>query len=59
MANLFEAAGLEETAPTPLAERLRPKTLEEVVGQDALIAKSGPIGRMAHQVRARRRSPGC
>lgn len=46
MANLFEAAGLEETAPTPLAERLRPKTLEEVVGQDALIAKSGPIGRM-------------
>ena len=47
MADLFEAAGLEPTAPRPLAERMRPKTLGEVVGQDHLLGADGPIGRMA------------
>jgi len=46
MSNLFEAAGLEEGAPRPLADRLRPKTLDEVVGQDHLLGPKGPIGRM-------------
>lgn len=46
MSNLFEAAGLEEGAPRPLADRLRPRTLEEVVGQDHLIGPKGPLGRM-------------
>jgi len=46
MSNLFEAAGLDEGAPRPLADRLRPKTLEEVVGQDHLIGPKGPLGRM-------------
>jgi putative ATPase len=46
MSNLFEAAGLEEGAPRPLADRLRPKTLDEVVGQDHLIGPKGPLGRM-------------
>ncbi len=47
MTNLFEAAGLEEGAgPRPLADRLRPKTLAEVVGQDHLLGPQGPIGRM-------------
>ncbi len=30
----------------PLAERLRPKSLEEVVGQDHLLAPNAPLGRM-------------
>jgi putative ATPase len=47
MATLFEAAGLEEGAgPRPLADRLRPKTLAEVIGQDHLLGSEGPIGRM-------------
>jgi len=46
MSNLFEAAGLSDGAPRPLADRLRPQTLAEVVGQDQLIAPAGPLGRM-------------
>ena len=30
----------------PLADRLRPKTLEEVVGQDHLVGENSPLGRM-------------
>jgi len=30
----------------PLADRLRPQTVEEMVGQDHLLAKNAPIGRM-------------
>jgi putative ATPase len=45
--SLFEAAGLEDNAgPRPLADRLRPKSLSDVVGQDHLIGPDGPIGRM-------------
>ncbi|HET9231207.1 MAG TPA: AAA family ATPase, partial [Vitreimonas sp.] len=51
MSDLFEAAGLDQGAPTPLAERLRPKKLEEVVGQDHLLRPEGPIGRMVAQKR--------
>ena len=47
MADLFEAAGLEPQAPTPLADRLRPQSLAEVVGQDHLLGSDGLIGRMA------------
>lgn len=46
MTDLFQTAGLEADAPRPLADRLRPKTLSEVVGQDHIIGKEGPIGRM-------------
>jgi putative ATPase len=46
MSDLFEAGGLPDDAPRPLADRLRPKTLAEVVGQDHLIGPDGPIGRM-------------
>ncbi len=38
---LFEAG-----APRPLADRLRPRSLEEVVGQDHLVGPDGPLGRM-------------
>ena len=34
---LFEAAGLAERAPRPLADRLRPASLTEVIGQDHLL----------------------
>ncbi len=46
MSDLFEAGGLPDDAPRPLADRLRPKTLADVVGQDHLIGPDGPIGRM-------------
>ena len=36
----------ENQAPHPLADRLRPRSLTEVVGQDHLLAAEGPIGRM-------------
>ena len=46
MSDLFESGGLAEDAPRPLADRLRPKSLAEVVGQEHLLGPEGPIGRM-------------
>jgi putative ATPase len=53
----------EREAPRPLADRLRPQSLGEVIGQEHLLGPGGPIGRM---VAARRLSsmilwgpPGC
>ena len=51
MSDLFEAGGLSDDAPRPLADRLRPAALDEVVGQDHIIGKDGPIGRMIAQGR--------
>lgn len=51
MADLFEAAGLTPHAPSPLADRLRPQRLDEVVGQDHLLGPDGPIRRMAEAKR--------
>jgi putative ATPase len=45
MTNLFQAAGLEKAAPRPLADRLRPKKLAEVVGQDHLVGPEGTLTR--------------
>ncbi len=36
----------ESQAPRPLADRLRPQTLNDVVGQNHLLKAEGPIGRM-------------
>lgn len=36
----------EGQAPRPLADRLRPSVIEEVVGQDHLLGPEAPIGRM-------------
>src|SRR3954465_2701666 len=47
MSDLFEAAGLTPEAPRPLADRLRPASLDEVVGQEHLLGPGGPIRRMA------------
>ncbi|MCC3860453.1 replication-associated recombination protein A [Pseudemcibacter aquimaris] len=46
MTDLFESAGLEQGAPRPLADRLRPKSISEVVGQGHLINPEGTLGRM-------------
>ncbi|MBV9330662.1 MAG: replication-associated recombination protein A [Alphaproteobacteria bacterium] len=51
MSDLFEAGGLPEDAPRPLADRLRPTTLSEVVGQDHIVGPDGPIGRMVSDAR--------
>jgi putative ATPase len=51
MADLFEAAGLKPQQPSPLADRLRPQKLDEVVGQDHLLGPDGPIRRMAEAKR--------
>ncbi|MSP43797.1 MAG: replication-associated recombination protein A [Alphaproteobacteria bacterium] len=45
--SLFEAAGLESGAPRPLADRLRPASLDDVVGQGHLVGPEGPLRRMA------------
>jgi putative ATPase len=37
----------EDQAPRPLADRLRPRRLAEVLGQDHLLGPEGPVGRMA------------
>ena len=41
MSTLFE-----KEAPHPLADRLRPRSLAEIVGQDHLLGPEGPLGRM-------------
>ena len=46
MSDLFQSANLEDTAPRPLADRLRPKKISDVVGQNHLIGDEAPIGRM-------------
>ncbi|HET9616181.1 MAG TPA: replication-associated recombination protein A [Pseudolabrys sp.] len=43
---LFAAAGLDRDAPRPLADRLRPQKLDEVVGQDHLLGPDGALTRM-------------
>ena len=45
MTDLFEASGIHPP-DAPLADRLRPATLDEVVGQDHLLGEGGPIRRM-------------
>src|SRR5262249_23723781 len=45
MTNLFQAAGLEKEAPRPLADRLRPKKLADVVGQNHLVGPQGTLTR--------------
>ncbi len=51
MSDLFEKAGLENDAPRPLADRLRPQSLDDVVGQEHLLGHEGFLGAM---VRARK-----
>ena len=51
MSDLFESSGLVDDAPRPLADRLRPQSLSDVVGQDHLLGEGGPLGRMVANAR--------
>src|SRR6202167_4040349 len=44
--SLFAASGLERDAPRPLADKLRPDKLTDVVGQDHLLGRDGALTRM-------------
>jgi putative ATPase len=44
--SLFAAAGLERGAPRPLADKLRPERLVDVVGQGHLLGPDGALTRM-------------
>ena len=49
--SLFDAAGSDgsgfvDDPSRPLADRLRPRALDDVVGQDQLLADDAPLGRM-------------
>ncbi|MBP9182797.1 MAG: replication-associated recombination protein A [Fuscovulum sp.] len=48
MADLFDTAATPAApeAPRPLADRLRPRTLREVIGQEAVLSPEGPLGAM-------------
>ena len=46
MSTLFEAAGLADSAPRPLADRLRPMRLGEIAGQPHLLGPEGTLTRM-------------
>jgi len=43
---LFSAGGLDRAAPRPLADKLRPDKLADVVGQDHLLGPDGALTRM-------------
>jgi putative ATPase len=46
MTDLFASAGLEQDAPRPLAEKLRPKNLSDVAGQHHLLGLNGALTRL-------------
>jgi putative ATPase len=48
MADLFDIPGAEAAGPAarPLADRLRPQSLAEVIGQEAVLSAEGPLGAM-------------
>ena len=46
MSNLFDAGGVTREGPRPLADRLRPQKLADVVGQDHLVGEDGTLTRM-------------
>ncbi|MCI4679309.1 replication-associated recombination protein A [Rhodoblastus acidophilus] len=46
MTDLFASAGLDRDAPRPLAEKLRPKSLADVAGQDHLLGPNGALTRL-------------
>jgi len=43
---LFQTAGLADEAPRPLADRLRPTALSQIVGQDHLVGPNGTLTRL-------------
>ncbi|MFN4204175.1 MAG: replication-associated recombination protein A [Tabrizicola sp.] len=47
MADLFDMPSARpDSGPRPLADRLRPKALDEVIGQEKVLSRDGPLGAM-------------
>ncbi|MBY0351674.1 replication-associated recombination protein A [Tabrizicola sp.] len=47
MADLFDMPSPQpDGGPRPLADRLRPRSLSEVIGQDKVLSRDGPLGAM-------------
>ncbi len=46
MSDLFASAGLDKDLARPLADRMRPAKLDEVVGQDHLVGPDGALTRL-------------
>lgn len=46
MADLFDKPDAEGTAPRPLADRLRPRSLDQVIGQQHVLGPDAPLGVM-------------
>ena len=46
MSDLFDTPQTPPDAPRPLADRLRPRTLAEVIGQSHVLSPEGPLGSM-------------
>lgn len=61
--DLFESAGTDDVgvpldSRAPLAVRMRPRTLDEVVGQDHLLVPGSPLRRLVDPPRDRDRGAG-
>ncbi len=46
MPDLFDSPSQAQNAPRPLADRLRPAALNEVIGQEHILGPDGPLGQM-------------
>ena len=46
MADLFDSGAVKPSKMQPLADRLRPKTLDEVIGQEQVLGADSPLGVM-------------
>ena len=46
MSDLFETRHTPSDAPRPLADRLRPRSLAQVIGQSHVLSPEGPLGSM-------------
>ncbi len=46
MADLFDTPKPADNAPRPLADRLRPRRLADVIGQGHVLSADGPLGAM-------------
>ena len=46
MADLFDTNDSRQEAPRPLADRLRPVSLDQVIGQEQVLGPDGPLGSM-------------
>ena len=51
MSDLFEASGLTRAGPRPLADRMRPRNLDEFVGQSHIVGKGKPLRRAIEEDR--------